>query len=82
NVQLGDQALSVSGLSLRSTQGAKNFFNHNFRVVIATPVPIIGKAYLLLAVTSHMLAVDVACANVGHHSRNNVCPCIISCQHI
>jgi hypothetical protein len=71
-VPLGDQTLFVSNLNLRSTDGDTNFFNHNFIVVIATHVPMIGNSYLVLAVTSPILATDIACANVGHDSTNRL----------
>jgi hypothetical protein len=69
-VPLGEPALFVSILSLRSTDGLTNFFNHKFTVVIGSPVPKIGNAYLVLADTSPILATLVACAYAGAVSGN------------
>lgn len=67
--QLGDQALSVSILTLRLPAGVPVFFNDNLSVLAATPLHTTLTATLVLALVSHMFCTHVACANVTHLSR-------------
>ena len=70
NVPLGLPALSVSILTLQKAVGLPFFARLNFMLLLDTPFPKIGNAYLVLAGTSQIFAILVACANVGAVSGN------------
>ena len=74
NVPLGSQALSVSILSFKSTQGDTNFFNASFNVLAATPLHRAGILTLVFAVTSPMFWTDVLSTKVGTSSTNRLSP--------
>lgn len=72
-VPLGLLALSVSILNFKSTDGDTNCLRFNFRVLKATQFPTSWNSYLVLAVTSQMLATFIAIHCAGDFSKNTHC---------
>jgi len=82
NVPLGSQALSVSILTDKSTQGDTNFFKDNFKVVQATHVQNCFIVTLVLFVTSQTFCTLVALAKVSHDSIKTASHAAISSQFV